>query len=174
MPVSITLTGQDYNSPRPPGLPDGRAGPNPANRNRRCGTLRRTDRRPRWRGWRARCCNRGKRPSACCQAGKAALERGPSVELKGQHVSMYSIGGLDFTPEPVWLDGPAPRPQAGRRSCHPARSRVRCRERRRSGQPDRCRKRRSHPIGSRRFRRPCAHGYGSSKLTKGCSTSRPA
>ena len=36
--------------------------------------------------------------------GEATLERGPSVEWKGQRVTMYSIGGLDITPAVVWLD----------------------------------------------------------------------
>ncbi len=36
--------------------------------------------------------------------GEASLERGPSLEWKGQRVTMYSIGGLDFTPETIWLD----------------------------------------------------------------------
>ena len=36
--------------------------------------------------------------------GEATLERGPSVEVKNQRVTMYSISGLDFTPETIWLD----------------------------------------------------------------------
>ena len=36
--------------------------------------------------------------------GEATLERGPSLDVKGQRVTLYSIGGLGFTPQPVWLD----------------------------------------------------------------------
>ncbi|HML17674.1 MAG TPA: amidohydrolase family protein [Bryobacteraceae bacterium] len=36
--------------------------------------------------------------------GEATIQRGASMEVKGQRVTMYSIGGLDFTPQSVWLD----------------------------------------------------------------------
>jgi imidazolonepropionase-like amidohydrolase len=46
----------------------------------------------------------GKTSMRLLPGGEATLERGASVEVNGQRVTMYSIGGLDFTPTPVWLD----------------------------------------------------------------------
>ena len=46
----------------------------------------------------------GKTTLRLLPGSEATLERGPSVEWKGQRVTMYSIGGLDFTPQAVWLD----------------------------------------------------------------------
>ncbi len=37
--------------------------------------------------------------------GIATLERGATLEIQGRSVTMYSLGGLDFTPQSVWLDG---------------------------------------------------------------------
>ena len=55
--------------------------------------------------WLAHAMLRSREPSMhLLPAGEATLERGPSVELKGRRVTMYSVGGLDFTPVMVWLD----------------------------------------------------------------------
>lgn len=46
----------------------------------------------------------GKSSMRLLPGGEATLEHGPSIEVKGQTVTMYSVGGLDFTPAAVWLD----------------------------------------------------------------------
>jgi len=46
----------------------------------------------------------GKSSMRLLPGGEATLERGPSVELNGLRATMYNVGGLDFTPSPVWLD----------------------------------------------------------------------
>jgi hypothetical protein len=47
----------------------------------------------------------GKTTMPLLPGGQATLERGPSLAYKGEHLTMYSIGGMDFTPDAVWLDG---------------------------------------------------------------------
>ncbi len=55
--------------------------------------------------WLARAMLRSGRTSMrLLPGGNATLERGPSVELKEQRVTMYSIGGLEFAPVSIWLD----------------------------------------------------------------------
>ena len=55
--------------------------------------------------WLARTMLRSRRTSIrLLPGGEATLERGPSLELKGQRVTVYSIGGLDFEPALIWLD----------------------------------------------------------------------
>ena len=110
-PVSITLTGQDYNH-----------APVEEQFTEAAGAFRWKSRAesgesksPGWylaangpaaqMAWLARAMLQSRKTTVrLLPGGEATLERGPSLELKGQRVSMYSIGGLDFTPEAVWLD----------------------------------------------------------------------
>lgn len=41
---------------------------------------------------------------ALLPAGEARLERGESLEAAGRRLTLYRIGGIEFTPVPVWLD----------------------------------------------------------------------
>ena len=55
--------------------------------------------------WLARAMLRaGKTAMALLPGGQATLERGAALEIRGQRIALYSIGGLDFAPQPVWLD----------------------------------------------------------------------
>jgi hypothetical protein len=111
MPVSITLTGQDYN--HTPVDEQFTATARAARWKSR--TESGESKSPGWyvaangpaaqMAWLARAMLQSRKTSMrLLPGGEATLEHGPSVELKGLRVSMYSIGGLDFTPEAVWLD----------------------------------------------------------------------
>jgi hypothetical protein len=101
-PVSIELTGQDYNhTPINERFPNAQSS-QPA----QAGWYLATNGPAAQTAWLVRAMlASGKDSIRVLPAGQATLERGPSVDLKDQHVTMYSIGGLDFSPETVWLDG---------------------------------------------------------------------
>jgi Amidohydrolase family len=43
-------------------------------------------------------------PLPLLPGGRADYQRGPSLDLKGEQVTLYTVSGLDFTPQSVWLD----------------------------------------------------------------------
>jgi hypothetical protein len=56
-------------------------------------------------GWLARAMLRGGRKTMpLLPSGEASLERGGTLEIGTRRVTLYSIGGLGFTPVRVWLD----------------------------------------------------------------------
>jgi hypothetical protein len=111
IPVSITLTGQDYNHTPVEEQFTATAGAARWKSRAESGESK----SPGWylaangpaaqMAWLARVMLQSRKTSMrLLPGGEATLEHGPSVELKGQRVTMYSAGGLDFTPESVWLD----------------------------------------------------------------------
>jgi hypothetical protein len=111
MPVSISLTGQDYNH-----TPVDEQFTTAAGAARwKSRTESGESQSPGWylaangpaaqMAWLARAMLQSRKMSIrLLPGGEATLEPGPSVELQGQRVTMYRIGGIDFTPEAVWLD----------------------------------------------------------------------
>ena len=105
MPVVIELTGQDYNHAaiderftKRDGATQWRSRAE-SDESKTGGWYVAANGPPAQTAWLAQAMLRSRKPSMhLLPAGEATLERGPSVELKGRRVTMYSVGGLDFTP----------------------------------------------------------------------------
>jgi hypothetical protein len=95
MPVSIELNGQDYNHAPVAERFNAKAGGWYVPVNSPGADM----------AWLAKAMLTAKKTSMqLLPGGVATLERGATVEVKGQRVTLYWIGGLDFSPNPVWLD----------------------------------------------------------------------